>query len=913
MTVFAQEASSSASDIATPSANSGISVTTSSAQVTPEPTQQATVNNPFSEADTSSGQNVSGSSLSTLLISSLTSTHDQGSAGIKQKSVIHSLLKKTFKHDESIDVTVGNATADEVQVRVVDPKGKDVDPGIIDKTTVDTQTTISIKPFSFGFRPGKYTIYITNADGTNSTQDFTWGVLALNTNKSLYVSNETAKIAIAVLDEQGNMVCNANVKLEIKNQISKIDDTLSMDNGKIIVNPQCQSHAFSLTPDYEASFELQGVGNYDMTLTATTKNGSYSIDDAMHVVQSVPFDVERTTATRIFPGNTYPVLFHITANQDFNGTVTEYAPANFDITPYATESGQLNATGSGAKSYDSSQLVTLPVDIQQQFGTSSLNMNKPFDGNFILTQGFGAALTDPRERELYRAFGLAGHDGLDFALPSRTVVLSADAGIVSLSGDGVYGTTIVIDHPWGRSYYGHLSKTEVSVGQQVIKGQEIGLSGNTGLSTGAHLHFGIKPLHPDMANGFYGKVDPTPYLSLSNVNSNQAVLGVSTSTIDGSAMKVIRWNNVMMKKGDIIDLGYGFKAPPLSPQFYTLGPLTFTQQDKTTVFQEARQWQLAIDANSTAGPNNCGTSVDDSSIGTIAWTNPGNACTSGQNTSSSLSHSQSTHYLKVTNFGFTSGQIPTGSKIVGIQFTVTKLVQAGSGPVFDNAVRDVKGGTIDSGNDHSSGTVWQSTATAITYGTTSDLWGQTWAASDITSSNFGMAISAKAITTITLYKPQINAFVTATITFDGPPNAPSQDAPTNNATGVSITPVFNMTATDPETDNLQYKVTIYSNSPCTTVVQTNDETSSQTGWSGQNVSGTSYTSGTQGVFTTQSALTASTQYWWKASAIDPSGSNTFTNSATCNTFTTASSGPTLDQLMRYGDWFSNGVKQPFTF
>ncbi|MDP3793810.1 MAG: hypothetical protein Q8R07_03600, partial [Candidatus Uhrbacteria bacterium] len=66
---------------------------------------------------------------------------------------------------------------------------------------------------------------------------------------------------------------------------------------------------------------------------------------------------------------------------------------------------------------------------------------------------------------------------------------------------------------------------------------------------------------------------------------------------------------------------------------------------------------------------------------------------------------------------------------------------------------------------------------------------------------------------------------------------------------------------------------------------------SATGWTGTNATCTAsptacYTSGTQGSFLTQTALSASTQYWWKASAKDPDGNGTFTNSSTCNTFTT---------------------------
>lgn len=123
------------------------------------------------------------------------------------------------------------------------------------------------------------------------------------------------------------------------------------------------------------------------------------------------------------------------------------------------------------------------------------------------------------------------------------------------------------------------------------------------------------------------------------------------------------------------------------------------------------------------------------------------------------------------------------------------------------------------------------------------------------------------------------------------PNAPTQNSPTNGATDVSVTPTFLMTATDPSADKLGYKVTIYSESSCATVVQTNDQSVDATGWTGTDASCTNsptscYASGTQASFLTQTALSASTQYWWKASAKDPDGNGGFTDSSTCNNFTT---------------------------
>jgi murein DD-endopeptidase MepM/ murein hydrolase activator NlpD len=834
----------------------------------------------------------------------------------KPATKILPLAKKTFTENEPVAFTVANAAPQDLKISVLDPLGKLVDPYFITVSASLNNTSVSLNPSRIGFRPGKYTIRITDATGKTTTQNFTWGVLALNTNKSIYTPGQTAHIAMSVLDEKGVMVCDAQVTLVItdptgvKTQIATAQNTTPISDqpvatssanqtasasattttssatdsasfgqnttasSGISVNPQCFSHNYSLTPDYETTYPVHTTGKYTLTLSATTKSGTNTITDSFSVASAVPFDVERVSATRIYPVYKYPMLFHITAHQDFNGTIIETAPPNFAITA--------NATGS-SQEFNASQLVMPLTDMQEQFGVSSLSLATPFSGNHLMTQGFGVAMTDPLEKPFYALYGLAGHDGLDFGMPIGTPVYAADDGTVALAGDGAYGTTIVIAHSWGQSYYGHLSKTEVKVGQKITKGQEIGLSGNTGHTTGPHLHFGIKPKNPNMQNGFYGKVDPLPYLNTSTQGSPAPSVWTTKST--ANANRVISWN-VSLKNGDSIDLGYNYKAPGLSPELYSFGPLTFISNNKQTVFQEARLWQVAVDGNSTAGPNNCGTAVDDSSVGTIAWTNPGNACTSGQLTQIILGVSHTSHYLKVTNFGFTSGQIPTGSNIIGIQFSVKR--NSGATTVSDNAIRDVKGGTIDSGNDHSAG-IWPSSLTAHTYGTTSDLWGQTWAASDITASTFGIAISAHSGGTSGT--GSIGAFVTATITFNSPPNAPSQDAPANNAVNTGTSPVFNMTATDPESDNLQYKVTIYSDNGCSSVVQTDDETSSNTGWSGQNAtvstSNDSYTSGTQGTFTTQTPLSKGTQYWWKASAIDPLGSNTFTDSATCNTFITS--------------------------
>ena len=93
--------------------------------------------------------------------------------------------------------------------------------------------------------------------------------------------------------------------------------------------------------------------------------------------------------------------------------------------------------------------------------------------------------------------GIHGNNGVDLAAPTGTPILAAADGrvIVSRAGgyNGGYGSYLVISHPNGtQTLYAHLSQNSVFVGQSVAQGQTIGAVGNTGKSTGPHLHFEIR-------------------------------------------------------------------------------------------------------------------------------------------------------------------------------------------------------------------------------------------------------------------------------------------------------------------------------------------------------------------------------------------------------------------------------------
>ena len=146
-----------------------------------------------------------------------------------------------------------------------------------------------------------------------------------------------------------------------------------------------------------------------------------------------------------------------------------------------------------ARTVQSTTRISNPVDAVFYQGTKPLPEKKG-TGSFImpiktytLSSRFGSRNTGIKGASTY-------HEGLDFAAASGTKVYAADGGVVKFAGKKAgYGNCIIIDH--GGLYetrYGHLSSIDVSLGDSIYQGQFIGRVGNTGVSSGPHLHFEIR-------------------------------------------------------------------------------------------------------------------------------------------------------------------------------------------------------------------------------------------------------------------------------------------------------------------------------------------------------------------------------------------------------------------------------------
>ena len=109
-------------------------------------------------------------------------------------------------------------------------------------------------------------------------------------------------------------------------------------------------------------------------------------------------------------------------------------------------------------------------------------------------EDFVLSLVNSAEKRISRGYGdYAGHEGVDIAAPEGAEIYAADSGVViqTVEMNMGYGIHCVIQHESYNTLYAHCSSLNVEKGDIVRKGDVIGYVGNTGNSTGPHLHFEV--------------------------------------------------------------------------------------------------------------------------------------------------------------------------------------------------------------------------------------------------------------------------------------------------------------------------------------------------------------------------------------------------------------------------------------
>lgn len=201
----------------------------------------------------------------------------------------------------------------------------------------DGSFTIMLPETERVLEPGLYKIKFTILDNSGETEeiltltkDFSWGVLAVNTNKSIYTPGENAYLQMGVLDDDGHTICDAELEITITSP-DGIVTSLSTFTGEIIKNPDCGPNNVITTPDYYTYFNTRDSGIYQVSLKAHTENGTKEITDNFEVRDEVPFEIERIGSTRIYPWADYDMKLIIKANEEFTGDIIEIVPDGFNI------------------------------------------------------------------------------------------------------------------------------------------------------------------------------------------------------------------------------------------------------------------------------------------------------------------------------------------------------------------------------------------------------------------------------------------------------------------------------------------------------------------------------------------------------------------------------------------------------
>jgi GH25 family lysozyme M1 (1,4-beta-N-acetylmuramidase) len=177
-----------------------------------------------------------------------------------------------------------------------------------------------------------------------------------------------------------------------------------------------------------------------------------------------------------------------------------------------------------------------------------------------ITQLFGQNLLN------YGQFGLKGHNGIDWGCRTGTALYAvADGVVVTASDDPGFGRVVEINHARCKSVYAHLARMDVRVGDTVTAKQMIGISdgeltnSNPGFSTGAHLHFGVKPLKSEPEynhnNGYLGAIDPLPLMTEWSATLTDPVILWTGKTTAGLNVRSSPTSGVTTNKIGLLPLG----------------------------------------------------------------------------------------------------------------------------------------------------------------------------------------------------------------------------------------------------------------------------------------------------------------------------------------------------------------------
>lgn len=214
---------------------------------------------------------------------------------------------------------------------VTGPDGKLYSTDPVLEQGADGKVRIKVPRKKNNFRPGVYKLRVEVLSDEKvlvTTQEFSWGVLAVNTNKSSYLPDEDAYVQLSALSSSGHSLCNANLKVIIDGIGGT--ETYTTQDGSIKKTPTCTRNNVTDEPDFYFTYKTKTPGDY--AITFQNLDNGFQVKDTLRVYSVSGYVVERTSATRINPfASTYTMNVKVKPRANFKGIVSEVVPAGFDI------------------------------------------------------------------------------------------------------------------------------------------------------------------------------------------------------------------------------------------------------------------------------------------------------------------------------------------------------------------------------------------------------------------------------------------------------------------------------------------------------------------------------------------------------------------------------------------------------
>jgi len=313
-------------------------------------------------------------------------------------------------------------------------------------------------------------------EALNYIPDYIYGISYRRSVTSEYaLKSNIANLSRAVrpacyISVDGNEMLCVESETKAKEVIEKIRLSYGGGDAKIVSNI-AYSNGFSHIRDITDS-GLAGLNLASKINVETYETVVYE--------EAVPFGIEYVNNAEMYEGQTKSVSAGANGSRSVTAKVTKINGVEVSRTEISSSNTVMAVA----------QVVEIGTKVPSGIGSGSF-----IDPTFgMISSRFGAR------------WGRR-HNGLDIANDIGTPVEAADGGEVTYAGyNGDFGNLIIVNHNNGyETYYAHLNTMDVAVGQKIIQGQKIGEVGNTGYSTGPHLHFEVRK------NGI--PMDPSKYLN----------------------------------------------------------------------------------------------------------------------------------------------------------------------------------------------------------------------------------------------------------------------------------------------------------------------------------------------------------------------------------------------------------------